>query len=98
LDGDEDVLRLYRNGSLVSETDASAVGTLTVDRFAVGGKYNFRGEYAPVARDDVRLYARPLGNETITTLSNQTTVGPLRKSTVATVGSSESNPRHDSTR
>jgi len=70
VDRQDDELRLYRNGTLVRTTDASALGELTrTGGLALGGRP--WGQYATVSLDQVRFYSAALDEEAVGALHDR---------------------------
>jgi hypothetical protein len=68
LDRSRDSVALYRNGTLVSTRDASALGRVDADgTVTVGGSTD--GEHASVQVDDYRVYATALEDEAVADLA-----------------------------
>jgi dolichyl-diphosphooligosaccharide--protein glycosyltransferase len=73
LDRESDELRLYRNGTLSSTTDASSLGTVEADgRVAIGSRGGH--QYSGVAVDSVRVYNASLSPDEIRSLSRSNRV------------------------
>jgi dolichyl-diphosphooligosaccharide--protein glycosyltransferase len=83
LDRSSDELRLYADGRLVRQVDASGLGSVkTTGSLSLGA--GVRGDFAPVVFDDVRIFDRALTTEEVDRISSRPAQSP--NSTRAQIG------------